>query len=451
LTEMSIPERVAIQEQVERILQSDALHGSEVLRRLLKFLADKSVAGESNNLKEYSIATDGLGKHFSYDPCHSSAVRLQVRRLREKLADYYRDEGLKDPVVIDLPKGRFKLRFEYRPCAVTVPSQIEVPLQPVPAAEMQTPPSIPQGPVRSLIGRLPRLAFSLGAVLTVALAIGEYQQFKTANAKGTSISFPPGWDADMEDLWRPFITADRPLILAIEDPLFVELNGDTGIYYRDKTLNTWKDVKSSHKVGALSNALKITHIQPSRYYTAFGEVDSAFLIEKLLGPREQDISVVKTSDLSFRQLANDNVLFVGVQNLFFDEQAKAMPTEAQFQPVKEGIRNLHPGPNEPHLFADKYSTAPSEEGVAYALVTHFPGPLGGNDVESFTSSRSAGYVAAVKTFTDPVCARELVSNLRKSNGGRVPRYFQVLLKVTFKDEVPTEVTYVLGRELKTGK
>src|ERR1017187_9200493 len=182
LTEMSIPERVAIQEQVERILQSDALHGSEVLRRLLKFLADKSVAGESNNLKEYSIATDGLGKHFSYDPCHSSAVRLQVRRLREKLADYYRDEGLKDPVVIDLPKGRFKLRFEYRPFAVTVPSQIEVPLQPVLGAEMQTPPSIPHGTVRSLIGRLPRLAFSLGAVLTVALAIGEYQQFKIGRA-----------------------------------------------------------------------------------------------------------------------------------------------------------------------------------------------------------------------------------------------------------------------------
>jgi hypothetical protein len=450
LTEMSHAERTAIQDQVERILQSDSLHSSEVLRRLLKFLADKLVAGETNNLKEYSIATDGLGKHFSYDPCHNSAVRLQVRRLREKLAEYYREEGLNDPFVIDLPKGRFKLRFEQRPCAVTEPAQLSTPTQPVPAAEVETP-LLTRGLLGGLFGRLPRFAVSLCAVLAVALAIGGYEQFKAANAKGASISYPPGWDADMEDLWRPFITTDRPLIIAIEDPLFVEFNGNTGIYYRDKTLNTWKDVKSSHTVGSLSNVLKTAHIQPSRYYTSFGEVDSTFLIEKLLGSREQDVSVVKTSDLSFRQLANDNVLFVGVQNLFFDEQANAMPTEAQLQPVKEGIRNIHPGPNEPDLFVDKYSTAPSEEGVAYALVTHFPGPLGGNDVESFTSSRAAGYVAAVKTFTNPVCVRELVGNLRKSNGGHVPRYFQVLLKVNFKDEVPTEVTYVLGRELKTGR
>jgi hypothetical protein len=116
--------------------------------------------------------------------------------------------------------------------------------------------------------------------------------------------------------------------------------------------------------------------------------------------------------------------------------------------VKAGILNIHPGPNEPGLFVDEYSTAPSEEGVAYALVTDFPGPVGINDVRSFASSRSAGYVAAVKTFTDPVSMRGLVGNLRKSNGGRMPRYFQVLLRVKFKDEVPTEVTYVLGRELR---
>lgn len=64
-------------------------------------------------------------------------------------------------------------------------------------------------------------------------------------------------------------------------------------------------------------------------------------------------------------------------------------------PFQSGIRNVHPKPGEPAMFTDQYSTAPTEEGIAYALITHLPGPLRNNDVESFTSDRSAGYVGAV--------------------------------------------------------
>jgi hypothetical protein len=100
------------------------------------------------------------------------------------------------------------------------------------------------------------------------------------------------------------------------------------------------------------------------------------------------------------------------------------------------------------LFSDQYSTAPAEQGVVYALVTHRPGPLGSSDVESFTSNRSAGYLGAVQWFTDPNFARVLVEKLKEASGGKMPRYYQVLLKVKFKDDVPTETTYVLSRELR---
>ena len=107
-----------------------------------------------------------------------------------------------------------------------------------------------------------------------------------------------------------------------------------------------------------------------------------------------------------------------------------------------------PAPGEPSLFADDYSTAPKEEGTAYALVSHLPGPLGGNEIESFTSSRSAGYVAAVKAFTNPDFVRDLVGKLRQAGRGQMPRYYQVLLKVKFSAEEPTEITYVMARELR---
>jgi hypothetical protein len=82
-----------IQNQIERILHSDELRGCEALRRLLRLLADKSVCGQADELKEYIVAIDGLGKPSSYDPRKNSTVRIQVGRLRQKLADYYRTEG----------------------------------------------------------------------------------------------------------------------------------------------------------------------------------------------------------------------------------------------------------------------------------------------------------------------------------------------------------------------
>jgi hypothetical protein len=423
----------ALQSQVDRILHSDELRSSEVLRRLLKFLADKSLAGEADQLKEYVVAIDGLGKPPSYDPRHNSAVRIQVGRLRQKLAEYYRAEGKEDEFVIDLPKGRFKLTCEQR-C---------VPADPSPPPP---PPDLPRMPERSAASGSPPLLIWLA--LPVALALAVYFSFQAWRPKATRASSIPGWTSELQELWGPFVDSKQPLILSIEDPLFIELHSAPGIYYRDRSLNRWKDVIGSQTVGALRGAVSNSDIQPSRYYTAYGEVDVSFLLGKLLGPREQNISIVKTSQLSWQQLADNNVLFVGVQNLFFDEQLHGMPLEQQLVPVQEGIRNVHPQPGEPALFADRYSTAPSEEGVAYALVTHLPGPLGSNDVESFTSSRSAGYVGAVQGFTDAKLARVLVAKLTEKRGGKMPRYYQVLLKVKFRDDVPTETTYVLSRELR---
>jgi hypothetical protein len=436
---MLIVEDKALQSQVERILHSDELRSSEVLRRLLKFLAEKSVSGEADQLKEYAVAIDGLGKPSSYDPRHNSAVRIQVGRLRQKLAEYYRAEGREDPILIDLPKGRFKLTCEQRfppdPGPATIePHPISFPALP-PVSNV--PPAVRLGPFSILIW----------LALVVAIGLSAYSGIYAWRTAGKDALVLPGWTSDLQELWGSFVDSERPIILAIEDPLFVELKSDPGIYYRDKSLNQWQDVVDSPTVSSLRATVKGAEMQPSRYYTAYGEVDVSFLLGKLLGPRVQNFSVVKTSQLSWQQLSDNNVVFVGVQNLFFDEQLHGMPLDPQFLPFADGIRNVHPESGEPTLFADQYSTAPSGEGVAYALVTRIPGPLRNTDVLSFTSSRSAGYVGAVQAFSDPNLAKVLVAKLMGKPGGPMPRYYQVILKVKFRDDVPTETTYVLSRVL----
>src|ERR1700735_1342896 len=112
--------------QVERILQSKIFRTSEVLRNLLAYLAEKAISGTADSLKEYTIGLDALGKPASFDPRQESVVRMHTARLRQKLSEYYRTEGVDDAVIVEMPKGGFKVTFELR-LPVGVPIEIPEP------------------------------------------------------------------------------------------------------------------------------------------------------------------------------------------------------------------------------------------------------------------------------------------------------------------------------------
>ena len=103
-----------IQSCVDRILQGGTFRNAPSSRRLLKYLVDHSLAGDADQLKEYTIGVDSFHKPGDYDPRLDSTVRIQIGRLRQKLAEYYREEGKDDQLIVDLPKGRFSLICEPR-------------------------------------------------------------------------------------------------------------------------------------------------------------------------------------------------------------------------------------------------------------------------------------------------------------------------------------------------
>src|SRR5215831_5375193 len=142
----------ANQLQIQRLVSSKTFKTSEVHRNLLTYLAEKSLSGDAQNLKEYTVGLDVFGKPSTYDPRQESVVRMHVGRLRQKLTEYYRTEGTDDPVVLDLPKGGFALTFALRP----------VPIEP------EAPP--PAAPVRTVSHR----EITLTVMLAVALIVAGY-------------------------------------------------------------------------------------------------------------------------------------------------------------------------------------------------------------------------------------------------------------------------------------
>ncbi len=414
--------------QVDVILHSETLRGSEVLRHLLRFLAEKTFSGEADGLKEYTVAIDALQKPSTYNPQHDSTVRIQVSRLRQKLREYYRSEGNSDPLVVDIPKGRFKLTFETRL-----------------AAEID-----PLSEVRESLVKPQRntITIAMAVLLVAAIAWGSYLAIRLRQVQAissTNLADHPAWAPDIQKLWSPFFDNSRPLILGVEDPLFMELQVGDGIYYRDRAIDDWGKLIGTQETAGLRQLLGNPTVQPSHYYTPVGEVSAAFLVGKLSATRQQNVSIVRASELSWQQLADNNILIVGKES-FFDAQIRAMPLHPPFFTNEKGIENSNPNPGEPKFFANRYSGAPAEEGEIYALVTHLPGAAGKGEFASFLSNRAAGYVGALQWFADPQSAQTLVAKLTNARG-QFPKHYQVVLKIKFKDEVPLEISYVLSRVL----
>jgi serine/threonine-protein kinase len=108
----------------EKVLGSEAFRGSGRSTKLLRFLMEHAGRSESDQLKEYSIGADALGRGPAFDPRVDSIVRVEVSRLRNRLDQYYSKEGRDDPLIIVLPKGSYVPRWEPRAADVSAPAEV---------------------------------------------------------------------------------------------------------------------------------------------------------------------------------------------------------------------------------------------------------------------------------------------------------------------------------------
>ena len=315
--------------QVERIFQSKTFRSSDVLRHLLSYLVDASLAGTADELKEYTVAVDALGKPSSYDPRQESAVRMQVGRLRQKLTEYYRTEGIDDPVIVDLPKGGFRVVFEPRKAAfdpITLPNPVIEEIQPAGWRRRE---------VALAIGLIAALA-------STAFFAMQYWRAGQASSRSAGEAAVP-WTPEIQQLWDPSIVVSRPLVVCIATPLSVLIPGYG--FVREFAVNDWEDVPKSNGIAALKDALHANTVQPTFGYTGVGTASAALLLGQFLGARQKSLVMTRANLLSLPELMEENVVFLGP--LTGEREIRALRVDQEILLEPDGIGNLHPRPGEP--------------------------------------------------------------------------------------------------------
>jgi hypothetical protein len=103
--------RAREQAALHAVLASETFETKPRLANLLKHICEKYFEGNTDAIKEYSIATDVFGRPQSFDQATDSIVRVEVFRLRKKLREFYDDEGADQPIEIVVATGHYRPEF----------------------------------------------------------------------------------------------------------------------------------------------------------------------------------------------------------------------------------------------------------------------------------------------------------------------------------------------------
>ena len=391
--------------EIRKILESKTFRNTEVLKRLLEYLA-----GQSGELKEYTVGVEAFGKPPEYDPRSDSSVRVQAGKLRQKLDEYYRTEAAPGEPVITLPKGHFRLEV--------------VEIAPVADAAV----SRPQW---------------LWAAVGIAVLVLGLASWLIVRSRPASVALAgAAWNSEMEELWRPFVASPKPLLVVIGTPLFSKVGND---FFRDPALNTPDAVAGSDRLQAIEKALGEKSAAEAFPYTGVGEATGAFALARLLLPRGKDLSLQQSHLLTWEDISRNNVVFLGPPK--YNLQTMDLPVVQDFEISHSRVQNLRPAAGEPASFEEKWSADRAHLDEGHALISRLPGLHQSGEMMILAGSSTECTRAAVEYVTRPEYVSAFVRWMRSQPGG-VPRWFQAVVRARFKSQTPIVIDRVAFHALR---
>ena len=405
-------ERAQSLEQVERLIGSHSLHGSESMCKLLRYLAKHALDHPGTPLKEYQIATEVFGRQSDFDPQVDSMVRVQAGRLRTKLAEYYASEGGADPVWVELPKGTYVLSFHHGPphSARTPASESHDPRHELRHEAVPLSPS-PRRWIFAVV-TLSVLLVAAAASLILLLAARNPSQ---ATPAGT---LPPA-PAAIHIFWKGFASGPEEPWVIFSNAAFTG-RPDTGMRYYDSKRDSRTQILD--------------------HYTGVGEVLAVHELDTVFSMLHQTIHVKRGSLFSLDDAKTNDLIFIGSPSENLSLLDIPGTQEFVFRQVPSGPRagnmeivNVHAQSGEAKEFLATPATQPLTED--YAVIALVKGLNPTRSVLILAGTTTMGTQAAVESVCRENSLEQLLLRLAVTRSGELGP-FEALLHVKVARGVP---------------
>lgn len=156
--------------ELERALTSGIFAKAPRQAKLLKYICEQYFEGRTDHIKEYTLATEVLGRPADFDQNRDAIVRVEAHRLRKKLKEYYEGEGAVHSLQIVIDPGQYVPRFVPREKSPSPAAG------PIPEAANSREDESPQSERHGVTGeakwpRFRALPIVLGGLALVAIAV----------------------------------------------------------------------------------------------------------------------------------------------------------------------------------------------------------------------------------------------------------------------------------------
>ncbi len=373
--------------QVHRILNSTSFRDAPSSRRLLEYIATCSLQGREEQLKEFSIGIDVLGRRPDFDPKTDTIVRVQVRRLRQKISQYYETEGSHDRVFITIPRGRYMAAFSVVPPEPVGNSQDAVEdTESVPPISVSDVPNVgasagsPNPPATSSVqaplpsGWRVRTWLPLLVLAVLCGALGEYWIARLLHKETSS--------DPVRKLWSAMLEGDSSPIIGYPDAVYL-LDGTSNMFqFSDGPIGARGTVVDPGiALRFASSPELVARAGPLYYenggYTGTGEIESVAALTALLHDLGFHPRMKRSRDIRADDLKTHHVILLGGSAQNTAVENFKIPGDFEYD-YKRGdwsgtIINHRPSSKEETIYSVERDSSTHILKSDYALVSCLPG------------------------------------------------------------------------------
>jgi hypothetical protein len=392
---------------VKRVLESRHFSASARLREFLLYVTDCAIREAPEDATEQQIGIQVFHRAPGFNSSEDSIVRSQARLLRLKLAAYFAEEGSKEEVVIEIPKGHYLPVFRSG-----VKSNTSVSFVRQGVTEESTESDLPSNALssRRLLQSHPLLLMVAGLGWLIAI---------TAILLGWRWLLPSASPIAEEDFWKTFLAGDPPLVI-YSNALFVG-DSKSGLRYASDMRAAGQSIQ-----GPVVDS-----------YTGTGEVAAIHELTRLFDAHQTSFILKRSLLVTWDEARWKNLIFIG--STAENPSLKVLPSTSDFTmtaaPDWAGFINHHPKPGEPAVFSRPEHPLSKD----YAIIALLPGVAQGRQILVFSGLTTLGTEAAVEFACRPASAA-LLQRALGSDPDVHP--FEALLEVSVSGGVPLQTKLV---------
>jgi hypothetical protein len=402
---------------IERITASPPFQKSARIRELLRYMAERTLHGQAQDLTEHRIGSAVFGKPQDYSVVDDSSVRVHIRQLRLRLHEYFDGDGRNETQVVEIPKGSYTTVFR----AVD---------QSAPAEDSTT------TRFSLLYGVVPWTLAALFLGTTIAAWFFHHRQSPQPQAP---------WP--LSSLFRP---GSAPVQVVVADANY----GMTRLLEeRPLTLDTYlapsyrsgEDLLNAHPTERETRMMKYLS---GSLLTSYADVVVVSNLLRVCGSDSDHLVIRSARELRPRDLQEGSYVFVGSPSsnpwvFYFQDKLNFQEREGVVGESLKFFQNLHPKPGEEEKYPGLSFTGSS--GEDYATISLLPVPDGQGSVLILQGLQQEGTEAAGIFLADPVNRQKLAQALGITSSTPQPVYFEALIRTQAVAGAPDATDIVAAR------